>query len=215
LFIITSKNGDSVTNFYPFLIYVMVTTFTPGPNNIMAMTNAMRDGYRRTLNFLLGVFAGFLVVMLVCGLLNVILVSLLPQMQLWLNILGVAYLVYLAVHTILSKPVAGRPTENLPLKTDLNTFKAGVLMQFLNLKLILYGITVYAMFITPVFHQPISASLFAPVLALIGLVATAGWALGGAVFRTFYQTHYRLFNFAMGGLLLYAAIHGLLSSVLS
>ena len=77
-------------------------------------------GYRRTLNFLLGVFAGFLVVMLVCGLLNVVLVSLLPQMQFWLNLLGAAYLVYLAVHTILSKP-----HEDQPLKTDLNTLKPG------------------------------------------------------------------------------------------
>jgi cysteine/O-acetylserine efflux protein len=202
-----------MANFYPFLIYVLVTTFTPGPNNIMAMTNAMRDGYRRTLNFLLGVFAGFLVVMLLCGLLNVVLVSLLPQMQLWLNILGVIYLVYLAVHTILSKPVAGGSDEHQPLKTDLNTFKAGVWMQFLNLKLILYGITVFSMFITPVFQHPVSVSLFAPVLALIGLIATACWALGGSIFRRFYQKYYRLFNLAMGGLLLYTAIHGLLSSL--
>jgi cysteine/O-acetylserine efflux protein len=77
-------------NFYPFLIYVLVTTFTPGPNNIMSMTNAMRAGYRRTLRFLLGVFVGFFIVMLICGLLNVVLVSLLPQMQYWLNILGAA-----------------------------------------------------------------------------------------------------------------------------
>ncbi len=33
-------------NLYPFLIYVIVTTFTPGPNNIMAMTNAMHDGFK-------------------------------------------------------------------------------------------------------------------------------------------------------------------------
>ena len=194
-------------NFYPFLIYVLVTTFTPGPNNIMSMTNAMRAGYRRTLRFLMGVLVGFFIVMLICGLLNVVLVSLLPQIQYWLNILGAAYMVYLAVHTILSKPV-----EDESKKIGMNTFKAGVLMQFLNLKVILYGITVYAMFITPSFQHPASVSLFAPLLAAIGFIATSCWALSGAVLSSFYRKNYRLFNLAMGAMLIYIAIHSLLSS---
>ena len=193
-----------MANFYPFLIYVLVTTFTPGPNNIMSMTNAMRSGYRRTLKFLLGVFTGFVVVMLLCGLLNVVLVSLLPQMQFWLNILGAAYMLYLAVHTFLSKPI-----EDQPLETGLNTFEAGFLMQFLNLKVILYGITVYSVFITPYIHNPASLILFAILLALIGFIATSSWALGGALFRNFYQKYYHLFNFVMAALLVYTALHSL------
>ena len=195
-------------NLYPFLIYVMVTTFTPGPNNSMAMTNAMRSGYRRTLGFLLGVFVGFMIVMLLCGLLNVLLVSLLPQLQFWLNLLGAAYLVYLAVHTFLSKPQADQP-----LNPGLNTFKAGVWLQFLNLKLILYGITVFSLFITPYFQNPLSLLLFALLLGIIGLIATSCWALGGAIFSSFYQKHYLLLNIVMGGLLLWIALHSLLSSL--
>jgi cysteine/O-acetylserine efflux protein len=194
-----------MANFYPFLIYVLVTTFTPGPNNIMSMTNAMRSGYRRTLKFLLGVCAGFFIVMLLCGLLNVVLVSLLPQTQFWLNILGAAYMLYLAIHTLLSKPLEDQPLDN-----GLNTFKAGFLMQFLNLKGILYGITVYSIFITPFFHHPLTVSLFAPLLALIAFIATSCWALGGAIFRNFYQKYYRLFNFVMAALLVYTAVDSLL-----
>ena len=59
-------------NLYPFLAYVVVTTFTPGPNNIMAMSNAMHHGYRRTLGFLAGMTAGFFLVMLACGILNAV-----------------------------------------------------------------------------------------------------------------------------------------------
>ncbi len=66
-------------NFFPFLAYVVVTTFTPGPNNIMAMSNALRYGYRRTFGFLTGMTAGFFVVMLACGLLNVALANLIPR----------------------------------------------------------------------------------------------------------------------------------------
>jgi cysteine/O-acetylserine efflux protein len=128
-------------------------------------------------------------------------------MQFWLNLLGTAYMLYLALHTLLSKPL-----EHQPLETGLNTFKAGVLMQFLNLKVILYGITVFSMFITPYFQSPLSVSLFAAWLALVGLAATSCWALGGAIFRNFYQKYYRSFNFVMAALLLYTAMHGLLIS---
>ena len=87
-------------NLYPFLAYVFVTTFTPGPNNILAMSNGLRYGYRRTLGFLAGMTVGFLIVMLVSGLLNVVLARLVPQMRFWLNILGAAYMFYLAAHIV-------------------------------------------------------------------------------------------------------------------
>ncbi len=156
------------------------------------------------MKFLLGVFTGFCIVMLLCGLLNVLLVSLLPQLQFWLNLLGALYMLYLAIHTMLSKPPNGDP-----LKSDLNTFRAGLLMQFLNLKVILYGVTVYSVFITPVFHNPTIVSLFAPLLALVGFIATSCWALGGAIFRSFYQRYYLWLNLLLGALLIWIAVHSL------
>ena len=42
-------------NFFAFITYVVVTTFTPGPNNMMAMSNGLQDGFRKTLRFLAGV----------------------------------------------------------------------------------------------------------------------------------------------------------------
>ena len=119
-------------NLYPFLTYVFVTTFTPGPNNILSMSNGMRYGYRRTLGFLAGMTSGFLVVMLISGLLNIALVRLVPQMRFWLNLFGAAYMVYLAAHIAFSKPAEEGLREN-----GLNTFRAGFALQFVNLKGIL------------------------------------------------------------------------------
>lgn len=192
-----------MVNLAPFLIYVTVTTFTPGPNNILSMTNGLRYGYRRSLPFLAGIFAGFVIIMLLSGWLNVALVSLLPQVRVWLEVLGAVYMLYLAVHTLLSKPAEEVGVE--PGKAGMNTFKAGVWMQFLNVKVILYGITVYSTFITQVYADPLRASLFAPVLAGVGFVATSCWALGGSIFREAWQSHYRAFNLAMAALLVYTA----------
>jgi threonine/homoserine/homoserine lactone efflux protein len=87
-------------------VYVFVTTFTPGPNNILSMSHAVQSGYKKTLPFLGGIFTGFVVVMLLCGLLNFALINLLPQVRPWLNLLGAAYMVYLAIYIAFSKPAA-------------------------------------------------------------------------------------------------------------
>ncbi len=138
-------------DFFPFLTYVLVSTFTPGPNNILAMSNSMRFGYRRTQGLLLGMLAGFAIMLLVSGLLNVALARVIPQLHSWLNLAGAVYLVYLAAHIALSKP----QDQSGPAPERLNTFAAGFALQFVNLKGILYGVTVFAMFITPVYQNPL------------------------------------------------------------
>lgn len=192
-------------NFYPFLTYVFVTTFTPGPNNILSMSNGLRYGYRRILGFLAGITTGFLVVMLVSGLLNVALVSVMPPIRIWLNVLGAGYMLYLAAHIVFSKTQAESAQPQ-----GLNTFRAGFALQFVNLKGILYGVTVFSLFITPAFQNPVVVALFAPLLALVGFTAVSSWALGGNLFRRFLQKYARAFNLAMGALLVYTALASLL-----
>jgi cysteine/O-acetylserine efflux protein len=194
-----------MANFYPFLAYVVVTTFTPGPNNIMAMTNAVRYGYRKTVGFVMGMTVGFFIIMLASGMLNFVLISFLPQLKFWLSILGAIYMVYLAVHIFLSKPVEDDPTQD-----SLNTFKAGFTLQFLNVKVILYGITVYSNFIVPSYHTPYAVAWFAPILTLVVLASNSSWAVGGDVFRRFLKKYNRWFNLAMGVLLIYVAVASLL-----
>lgn len=203
--IITFIPGVPMTNLYPFLIYAFVTTFTPGPNNILSMTNAVRYGFQRTIRFLTGIFVGFFVVMVLCGLLNAALAAQIPSLKSWLNILGAIYMLYLAIHIIRSKPVEDEDGEN-----SLNTFKAGFTMQFLNIKVILYGVTVYSLFIIGSYKDPVSITVFGVMLAALGVISTVCWAWGGNVFRKFLLRYYRIFNLAMGGLLIYSAIYSLL-----
>lgn len=191
-------------NLYPFLTYVILTTFTPGPNNVMAMSNGVRAGYKRTLGFLTGVFIGFVIVMLVCGLLNVVLVKLLPQIRPWLTILGAVYMVYLSIHILLSRPPGDHANEG-----SSNSFIAGLNMQFLNLKVILYGVTVYSTFIVQTYQNPLTIALFAPLLALVGFVATSAWAIGGGIFRTLFLKYNKVLNLAMSSLLIYTALASL------
>ena len=83
-------------NLGAFLSYVFVVTFTPGPNNIMAMANAGKYGFRRTLKFNLGVFTGFLVLLLSSSYFNLFLFNVIPKIRTFMGILGAGYMVYLA-----------------------------------------------------------------------------------------------------------------------
>lgn len=49
-----------------FLIYCFITAYTPGANNLLSMSNAVRLGFRKSIRFNFGILAGFSVVMAVC-----------------------------------------------------------------------------------------------------------------------------------------------------
>ncbi len=190
-------------NFLAFAMYVVVTTFTPGPNNLMAMSNGLHTGFRRTIRFLIGVFAGFVVVMSVCAFVNFAFMKLLPSIHIWLNLFGAAYMIYLAVHIMRSKPHLEEENEGL------NTLTAGFTMQLINPKAILYGITVFSNFIIPAYQSIPQLVLFSLLLAFIALIATSCWAYFGVIFRTFFAKYDRIINIAMGLLLIYTAIASL------
>ncbi|OGO78586.1 MAG: lysine transporter LysE [Clostridiales bacterium GWB2_37_7] len=184
-----------------FISYVFVTTFTPGPNNVMAMTNGNNFGYKKAFHFILGVTAGFAVIMLLSSYLNLLLVNFIPRIKLFMDMLGVAYMLYLAIKILKS---SSHPDNNQ--NESLNTFMAGMTMQFVNPKVILYGITVTSSFILPYYNSTASLFLFALFLAFVGFLATSCWALFGALFQKLLSKYKKPFNIFMALLLIYSAL---------
>jgi cysteine/O-acetylserine efflux protein len=194
-----------MVNIQAFLIYLIVTTFTPGPNNILSMANAMRYGYRRVHGFLAGVFVGFFLVLLLSAFADLLLVNFIPKAEIWLKVLGAAYMIFLAIHIMLTKPAREESGGK-----GMNTFLVGFSQQFLNLKGILYGITIYATFIIPSYRQPLILALFALLLALAGYLSVNLWALTGSWLQNMAWRYQRWINIGMGILLVYSAVVSLI-----
>lgn len=57
----------SISVFLSFLPYALVTAFTPGPNNLVALCSVGQSGWRRGIRVIFGMMAGFLCVMLLCA----------------------------------------------------------------------------------------------------------------------------------------------------
>lgn len=187
-------------NYFAFLSYVMLTSFTPGPNNIMSMSNGTRFGFRKSLRFSFGVFVGFFFVMALSCAFSLTLYTALPRVKPVMTVIGAAYILWLAWKTATAKPHAnaGRATEG--------SFVSGVFLQFLNPKAILFGITVASTFLVPYYKAPLVLAAFCLFMAAVSLVSTGSWALFGAAFERFLSNNHRMVSVVMGGLLVYCAV---------
>ncbi len=184
----------------PFLTYVFVSAITPGPNNILSMSNGSRLGFKKALPFNAGVAVGFVMVMLLCTAFASLLRTVLPAIKLPMKIIGALYILYLAYKTLRSK---GEIEEN----HSKSGFVQGMVLQFMNPKIILYGILSMEVYILPHFgDRPLMLALFALVLATIGASCTLLWSAFGSVFKRLFSEHGRVVNTIMAIALLYCAV---------
>ena len=88
----------------PFMLFAFVASITPGPTNILVLSNSARYGFRATLPFIAGAgaSAASIVFMVGCGLGNGL--SQVPWLQVAMKWLGVAWLSHLALKIYLTPP---------------------------------------------------------------------------------------------------------------
>ena len=185
---------------FSFLLFVIISSFTPGPNNIMAMAFANKYGLKKTVSFCLGVGVGFFAITLLCSVFNIVLTNVMPKIEFSLTLLGVGYMLYLAYKILTSKEGDDRIA-----KEHKNFFVIAILLQFVNPKGILFGITVVATFILPYYYSYYSFLLFSVFLGIVGVISTFSWSLFGSVFQSLLSQYRQPFNIVMAGLLVYSA----------
>jgi len=187
-------------NIAAFSSYVLVTTFTPGPNNIMSMSNASRYGFKKSIKFNVGIFFGFFIIIALCSFFSIALYSLIPSIKPIMTWMGAVYILWLAWKTLKSKPHSANNN-----KKRTNTFLSGLLLQFVNPKVILYGVTTVSTFIVPYYKSVLVLTGFSAFLAFVAFVATCCWSLFGSLFQEFLSRNDKVFNIVMALLLVYCA----------
>ncbi|MFD5019471.1 LysE family transporter [Paenibacillus sp. NPDC058367] len=187
--------------FVSLFLYAFVASFTPGPNNIMAMGFANQVGLKKSMKFCLGVGTGFFIIILLCSYFNLLLNNLLPQIKSIMAVIGGVYMLYLAFKMITSKQ-----PESDAAGDKHNSFIAGMLLQFINPKGILYGITVTSTFILTSPSSSFRLLSYSLILAFIGYMGTFCWCLCGSLFKKMISKYRSQFNVLMGLLLVYCAV---------
>lgn len=184
----------------PLVAFAFVSTFTPGPNNIMLMTSGANVGFVRTLPHMLGITCGFSLMVLLVGIGLTGLFQNYPLIQQILHVACLSYLVYLAIQIARSKP-ADNNQRYKPM-----SFFSAVLFQWVNPKGWSMALTAVS-----VYNQSASWSQLAVislVFALVNIPSVSVWTAAGKQL-SHWMTHpryVRWFNGAMGGLLLLSAV---------
>ncbi len=181
------------------LTYAVIMAFTPGPNNITSMSNASKLGLKKSIQFNFGVLVGFSILMWLSALFGTVLASVIPNIKFIMQIVGAAYMLYLAWNMLRS---TGEINEN----SKGATFFNGLTLQFVNPKAILYGITVMSNYILPYFNNMFVILGLGLLLAGISFIATVCWALFGTLFKKLFTNHAKVLNVIMALLLVYCAV---------
>lgn len=164
------------------------------------MSNAIRLGFRRSVRFNIGILAGFSVVMTICTIFSATLYSLLPRLKMVMQILGAAYMLYLAWKVWKS---------SADLSADGGkeaSFLSGMILQFANPKIYIYAITAMSLYILPIYQSAGALAGFTVILSVIGASGSFVWALFGAAFCRFFSRHTKAVNLIMACLLVYCAV---------
>jgi threonine/homoserine/homoserine lactone efflux protein len=163
----------------PFATYSFVMSITPGPNNVMLTASGANFGFRKTIPHILGIVAGFSVVLFgVCAGLDVVFTRW-PAIQSVLRWVGAAYLVYLGWRILRSGEA-----QDAQSRKPLTALEAAG-FQFLNPKAWMMTLTAAAMFLPRELGVLTASSYMVGIMAVTNLPCITVWALFGSSMRGF------------------------------
>ena len=177
-------------------LFAIVTSVTPGPNNLMLMASGANFGFRLTVPHMLGVSLGFVLMAFLVGVGLAGLFQTYPLAVTALEVVSVVYMLWLAWKIAHAAAPKERQAGGTPM-----TFLQAAAFQWVNPK-------AWAMALTAVtVHAPDrslwAVALVAVIFGAINLPSVSLWTLIGQQMRRVLTNTRRLmiFNWTMAGLL--------------
>ena len=185
----------SPTEITALLLFCTAMSFSPGPNTTLSTALAANGGLRTALRFCLAVPAGWMLLMLDCGLGLGVLVLGVPALRWGVKLLGVAYMLWLAWKLAGASKLSEVDASRLNV-----SFLQGVGLQFLNIKAWMLALTLTAGWVVNGAGQPASnpgerLAIVCAVTALFAVSSNFTYALAGSLLRQWLAQGRRLLWF--------------------
>ena len=180
-----------------YLPYALITTFTPGPNNLMTLYAVSHGGWRTGSRVILGIITGFVSLMVLVILFCHELTEYAPELVEYMKYVGAVYILWLAVHIAFS-----RPSES---EGDTLTFGKGFMLAVSNVKVLLYLTTIFTAYIIPSGAGLAEMYAHGGFIVAVGAISWTMWGAAGGIMQKFLAEHWRTFNIVMGLALLWCA----------
>ena len=163
------------------------------------MNEGRRFGFLASWKFNSGILAGFAVLGILSGVFTTSLYNWIPLVEPYFKIAGATYLLYLAWKVGLHKS-SGKDTSNVK-----SSFLSGFIFQLINVKSILFFLTVMSAFILPFYNSYKSIGSYLTLAIFLGWIALLLWSGFGSIFKKFFFKYDKSFRFIMSLLLIYSA----------
>ncbi len=179
-----------------FVMFALVASATPGPNNMMVMASGAHFGIARTLPHVFGIAFGFALMLFLVGAGMMQVFAALPGLHGVLRVVSVAWLLWLAWKIATAGRPGGKGVAGRPLG-----FVQAAAFQWVNPKAWSIATSAIVAFVPDgAMSGIVTATL---VFAAMSPFVTGAWALAGSLIGGALATPGRLvlFNYTMAGLL--------------
>lgn len=163
---------------FTVIIFSISASITPGPNTIMAMSSGLNFGTRRSLPLLWGICLGFSFMLFFLGMGIGQIFTLFPQLTLYMKLVGIAYLLYLAFVIANSGELKKGAKFDDPL-----SFLKGVLFQWVNPKAWIVCVSAVSTFTTPGNSYVGQLLLLTCAFLIVGPLCVGIWIFLGAFLK--------------------------------
>lgn len=178
-------------------MFALVSSITPGPNNLMLMASGANFGFQRTLPHMFGVGLGFTLMVMLVGIGIIKIFDAFPLAYIILKYFSIVYLFYLA-YKIATSSIS---LSNNSVKAEPMTFMQAALFQWVNPKAWTMALTAISLYAPS--KSMTAVVVVAVVFGLINLPSISSWVLLGQKIQQILtsNTHLKIFNFSMALLL--------------
>ncbi|MCA3457685.1 MAG: LysE family translocator [Rhodobacter sp.] len=177
-------------------LFALVTSVTPGPNNLMLMASGANFGFRRTVPHMLGVSLGFVLLTFVVGVGLAGLFQTYPLTRTAMEVVSVFYMLWLAWKIAHAAAPQDRQAGGTPM-----TFLQAAAFQWVNPKAWAMATNAVTLYMPD--RSLWAVALVALIFGAINLPSVSLWTLTGQQLRRVLTNPRRLtiFNWTMAGLL--------------
>lgn len=149
-----------------FVGTVLIIGITPGPSVLLATANSMSYGTQKTVGTILGDLTAnsLQIILSSLGLASIVISS--GEIFSFIKWMGVAYLIYMGISKIISKPIAGNFKRKKKSRSFFKLFQEGFFMSASNPKAIVFFAALFPLFIDEKFA-------FVPQVVILGLTYLA------------------------------------------
>ncbi|MDB4261264.1 LysE family translocator [bacterium] len=178
-------------------VFALVSSLTPGPNNLMLMASGANFGFRRSIPHMLGVSLGFTLMVLLVGIGLVQIFEAFPVSYTLLKVVSLTYLLYLAWKIATAAPASnGTDKSGTPM-----TFIQAALFQWVNPKAWTMALTAVSVYSPS--HSLTAVAFVAGVFGAINFPCIGIWTTMGQQLQRILTNPMRLraFNVSMALLL--------------